>query len=86
MNAQLVREFRSIVGDDGIVSEAEQLRTYECDGLTLLRVVPELILIPASAQEVQAVVKLCYRQRIPFVARGAGTGLSGGALAPASGG
>ena len=85
MNARLVSEFRSIVGDAGLVSGPEQLRTYECDGLTLFRVVPELVLLPATSQEVQAIVKLCHRERIPFVARGSGTGLSGGAL-PVKGG
>jgi len=85
MDPALVRQFRAIVGDAGLVSGAEQLRTYECDGLTLFRVVPDLVLLPASTQEMQAVVKLCHRERIPFVARGSGTGLSGGAL-PVKGG
>ena len=85
MNSQLVSEFRSVVGDAGLVTAPEQLRTYECDGLTLFRVVPELVLLPASAEEMQAVVKICYREKIPFVARGSGTGLSGGAL-PVKGG
>ena len=80
MNTQLISEFRSIVGEAGLVTAPEQLRTYECDGLTLFRVAPELVLLPASAKEMQGVVKLCHRERIPFVARGAGTGLSGGAL------
>ncbi|MGA2962440.1 MAG: FAD-linked oxidase C-terminal domain-containing protein [Candidatus Korobacteraceae bacterium] len=78
-------EFRSIVGEAGLVTEAEQLRTYECDGLILFRVLPDLVLLPSSTQEVQQIVKLCHRERIPFVARGAGTGLSGGAL-PVKGG
>ncbi|MGC2109217.1 MAG: FAD-linked oxidase C-terminal domain-containing protein [Candidatus Korobacteraceae bacterium] len=85
MDSQLVSEFRSVVGDAGLVTGAEQLRTYECDGLTLFRVVPDLVLLPASAQEMQDVVKICHRERIPFVARGSGTGLSGGAL-PVKGG
>ncbi len=85
MNARLLSEFRAIVGEDGLVAEEEQLRTYECDGLTLLRVVPELVLIPTTGQQVQDIVKLCHRERIPFVARGSGTGLSGGAL-PVKGG
>jgi len=85
MDARLVSEFRSIVGEVGLVSGAEQLRTYECDGLILFRVVPDLVLLPSSTQEVQQVVKVCYRERIPFVARGSGTGLSGGAL-PVKGG
>ena len=80
MDARLVSEFRAIVGDAGVVNQPEQLRTYECDGLTLFRVVPDLVLIPATAEELQRVVQVCYRERVPFVARGSGTGLSGGAL------
>ena len=67
------------------IREPEQLRTYECDGLTGHRVVPSLVALPGSATEVQAVVRLCAAERIPFVARGAGTGLSGGALPVADG-
>lgn len=80
MNAQLVAKFRSVVGGAGLITGAEQLRTYECDGLTLFRVVPDLVLLPSSAQELQAIVRICYQERIPFVPRGSGTGLSGGAL------
>ena len=67
------------------IREPEQLRTYECDGLTGHRVVPALVALPGSVDEVQAVVRLCNEERIPFVARGAGTGLSGGALPVAEG-
>ena len=67
------------------IREPEQLRTYECDGLTGHRVVPALVAMPGSVEEVQAVVRLCNAERIPFVARGAGTGLSGGALPVAEG-
>src|SRR5581483_2774792 len=58
---------------------------YECDALTGHRAVPELVVIPDSAGEVQRVVALCHEHGVPFVARGAGTGLSGGALPVASG-
>src|SRR5881409_3187312 len=67
------------------IREPEQLRTYECDGLTGHRVVPALVALPGTVGEVQAVVRLCNDERIPFVARGAGTGLSGGALPVAEG-
>src|SRR5881409_1839612 len=67
------------------IREPEQLRTYECDGLTGHRVVPALVALPGTVGEVQAVVRLCNDERIPFVARGAGTGLSGGALPVADG-
>src|SRR5437773_2108061 len=68
-----------------IIREPEQLRTDECDGLTGRRVVPSLVALPAETAEVQAVVRLCNEAGIPFVARGAGTGLSGGALPVADG-
>jgi glycolate oxidase len=70
---------------DAVVREPEQLRTYECDALTGHRAVPELVVLPASTKEVQAVVRACHAHGVPFVARGAGTGLSGGAL-PVAGG
>jgi glycolate oxidase len=68
-----------------LISEPEQLRTYECDGLTGRRVVPGLVVLPETAAEVQAVVRACNEHGVPFVARGAGTGLSGGALPVADG-
>ncbi len=68
-----------------VIREPEQLRTYECDGLTGRRVVPALVALPDTAEEVQAVVRICNDEGLPFVARGAGTGLSGGALPVAEG-
>jgi glycolate oxidase len=68
-----------------LVREPEQLRTYECDGLTGHRVVPSLVVLAESSADVQAVVRACNEARVPFVARGAGTGLSGGALPVAEG-
>ncbi|HEV2618369.1 MAG TPA: FAD-binding protein, partial [Acidobacteriaceae bacterium] len=69
----------------GLITEPTQLRTYECDGLTTFRTLPSAVLLPRTAAEVQAIVRICAQHKIPFVARGAGTGLSGGAL-PAPGG
>jgi glycolate oxidase len=68
-----------------LVREPEQLRTYECDGLTGRRVVPALVVLAESAADVQATVRACNDFGVPFVARGAGTGLSGGALPVAEG-
>ena len=82
---QVRREIGGLVSEGGLISEPAQLRTYECDGLTGFRVVPALVVLPASTEEVAAVVRVCARERIPFVARGAGTGLSGGALPVADG-
>ena len=83
--AQLVRTIADAVGPDGVVSDPAQLRTYECDGLTGHRVVPALVALPRSTAEVRAVVRACHECGVPFVPRGAGTGLSGGALPAADG-
>src|ERR1700745_872826 len=68
-----------------VIREPEQLRTYECDGLTGRRVIPALVALPGSAAEVQEVGRACSDAGVPLVARGAGTGLSGGALPVADG-
>jgi glycolate oxidase len=85
LSAAFVAELQEVLGLDHVVTEQEQLRVYECDGLTGHRAVPELVVLPGSTEEVQAVVRACHRERVPFVARGAGTGLSGGAT-PLAGG
>jgi len=73
------------VGHAGVVTEPEKLRVYECDALTGHRSLPELVVLPESAEQVQKVVALCAARHVPFVARGAGTGLSAGALPVADG-
>ena len=83
--ASLVDELQAALGAEHVVTEPEQLRVYECDGLTGHRAIPELVVLPGSTEEVQAVLRACHRERVPFVARGAGTGLSGGAT-PVAGG
>jgi glycolate oxidase len=80
-----VDELRAAVGAAGLITAETQLQTYECDGLTNFRVLPGAVVLPQTAEQVQAVVRTCARHKIPFVSRGAGTGLSGGAL-PAEGG
>src|SRR5713101_6250666 len=80
VDAHILQELRSIVGERGLISSPEGLHTYECDGLTNFRVMPRAVLLPTSTEQVQAIVRLCHREKIPFVARGSGTGLSGGAL------
>jgi len=74
-----------VVGRDGVISARDELRTYECDGLASCRAVPGLVVLPRTASQVQRIVRVCYERGLPFVARGAGTGLSGGALPVASG-
>jgi glycolate oxidase len=85
MTSGILEKLRAIVGQTGLITAREELRTYECDGLTNFRVVPQAVVLPTSASQVQAVVQLCAREHIAFVARGSGTGLSGGAL-PVEGG
>jgi glycolate oxidase len=82
---RLIASMQSILGPGGVVHEREELRSYECDGLMNYRVVPDLVVLPESAEQVQQVVKLCHDEGMPFVARGSGTGLSGGALPVESG-
>ncbi len=79
------RELARIVGTDGLVIDPGELRVYETDGLTVFKAMPDIVVLPRSAEEVAAVVRVCHREKIPFVARGSGTGLSGGAL-PVEGG
>ena len=81
----LVPRMRDICGTGNVITDPLELRTYECDGLTSHRCVPALVVLPGSAAEVAAVVTECARAGVPFVARGSGTGLSGGALPHESG-
>jgi glycolate dehydrogenase FAD-linked subunit len=76
----LIKRLESIVGPQGVISERNQLRTYECDGLANFRVVPSVVVLPDTAEQAQGTVRACYEAGVPFVARGSGTGLSGGAL------
>jgi len=80
VNSRILHELRELVGDRGLITSPEELHTYECDGLTNFRTMPLAVLLPSDTQQVQAIVRVCHRERIPFVARGSGTGLSGGAL------
>ena len=80
MTTEFLIELEGIVGADGLVRDEGELITYESDGLVSHRSRPGAAVLPKTAEQVQAVVRLCHRTGIPFVARGQGTGLSGGAL------
>jgi len=75
----------AVVGQQGLITSPEQLRTYECDALTGYRVVPAAVVLPQTTEQVAGCVRVCNEMGLPFVARGAGTGLSGGALPVAEG-
>jgi len=83
--AAVVRRLRAILPEGALITDHARLRTYECDGLAHYRVTPGLVVLADSAEHVQAVVAACAAEQVPFVARGSGTGLSGGALPHAEG-
>jgi glycolate oxidase len=80
MDDIFLAELERIVGADGLVRDPSELLTYESDGLVRLHERPAAAVLPDTVEQVQAVVRLCHRSKVPFVARGQGTGLSGGAL------
>ena len=83
--ADLINQLRPLLGDDAIITDHQRLRTYECDGLTQHKVVPALVVLAGTTTHVATVVRACAAAKVPFVARGSGTGLSGGALPHADG-
>jgi len=78
-------ECLSLLGADNVITDPEALRVYECDGLPAYKQVPALVALPHTTKQVQALMRLCNRFNVPVVPRGAGTGLSGGALPVANG-
>ena len=76
---------RQVIPAEGVITDRARLRTYECDGLAHYRVTPALVVIPEDAQQLAAIVRACAEHSVPYVARGSGTGLSGGALPHAEG-
>ena len=80
LNPALLAALGGILPADAILTTTEDTRPYECDGLTLFREQASAVLLPENEAQVVSILKLCYAARVPVVARGAGTGLSGGAL------
>ena len=81
----LAPRLAEITGARNVITDPHQLRTYECDGLTSHRCTPAIAVLPETAEQVAAIVAACAQARVPYVARGSGTGLSGGALPRADG-
>jgi glycolate oxidase len=81
----LVPVMTQVCGAEYVITDPAELRTYECDGLTSHRSTPGLVVLPDTAGQVAGVVRACAAAGVPFTARGSGTGLSGGALAPGNG-
>jgi glycolate oxidase len=76
----VVARLRAIVPGEGVIADQDELRAYECDGLSAYRAVPMAVVLPSTTAQVSAILKLCDAERIKVVPRGAGTSLSGGAL------
>jgi len=76
----LILALRAMLGEESVLTEKEELAPFECDGLSVYRKLPLAVLLPSTVEEVQGILRLCSDHGVPVVARGAGTGLSGGAL------
>jgi len=77
---EIVDRLREIVAGEGVIAEVDELRAYECDGLTAYRQLPLAVVLPETSEQVSRILRLCDAEKIKVVPRGAGTGLSGGAL------
>jgi glycolate oxidase len=81
----IVDQLRHVVGVDGVLSARSDLMVYECDGFTIEKNSPDVVVFPRTAQHVSSIVKICNKAGVPFLPRGAGTSLAGGCL-PVGGG
>ena len=78
--AEIAEGLRAIVGDQGLIVSEDERRAYETDALTAYSAIPLAVVLPATTEEVCAVLKYLNEERVPVIARGAGTSLAGGAL------
>ena len=82
---EVAHALRAFLPERAVLFEEEDTRPYECDGLTAYRQVPMVVALPETEEQVQRILKVCSTLNVPVVPRGAGTGLSGGALPPGDG-
>ncbi len=82
---EIASALREIVPGEGVIVDEEALRPYESDGLTAYRTLPLIVVLPETTEQVSEILKLCNREKIKVVPRGAGTSLSGGPLAVTDG-
>ncbi|MEK6736495.1 MAG: FAD-binding protein, partial [Pseudomonadota bacterium] len=82
---ELISHLWSFLPPEAVLYENEDLKPYECDGLSAYRQLPMVVVLPRTEEQIVKVLQLCHATRTPVVARGAGTGLSGGALPHAQG-
>jgi glycolate oxidase len=75
----VIDQLRSLLPDEGLITDAAGMKPYECDGLTAIREEPWVVALPETEAQVQKILQICHAHSVPVVPRGAGTGLSGGA-------
>ncbi|ESS73182.1 glycolate oxidase subunit GlcD [Methyloglobulus morosus KoM1] len=80
LSTSFISQCKTLVGADNVIFDPERLRVYECDALAALRALPLMVVLPETVEQVQSLLRLCHQHNVPIVARGAGTGLAGGAL------
>jgi glycolate oxidase len=81
----VIKRLQAILPQEAVISGPESLQVYECDALSAYRTMPACVVLPSGIDQVRAILKICHEENVPVVARGAGTGLSGGALPVADG-
>lgn len=80
LRKELAKEFRGFISADCVISDAETQRPFESDGLAIYAAMPLLVVLPETVEQVQRVMRICHKRGVPVIARGAGTGLSAGAM------
>lgn len=83
--SDVIRRLKEIVGEANLLSQPEELLVYECDGFTIEKQIPDVVVFPTTTEQIVKIVKLCNELQVPFIPRGAGTSLAGGSL-PVGGG
>ncbi|HEY9081243.1 FAD-linked oxidase C-terminal domain-containing protein [Magnetovibrio sp.] len=78
--AEIIQRLRAIVPGEGVIVDENELRTFECDGLMAYKQLPMVVVLPETTEQVAQILKTCHELGVKIVPRGAGTGLSGGAL------
>ena len=84
-HTNLINGLSTAIGSTNVIADPISLSVYECDGATLFKALPDVVVFPDTTKDVSKIVKIANEYQVPFVARGSGTGLSGGAL-PTNGG
>jgi len=85
VRTEIIEKLRSVVGKDAVVADETELLVYECDALAIFKHKPDAVVFPQTTEQVSGIVKIACEYGLPFLPRGAGTGLSGGAMAAEGG-